>query len=140
MNAVRPLNVPPGNYFVPRPSGNEEMRSPEFKEKMKQGPVMMLTVWPNGQSSMSGSLVLWFLYLIVVATFAAYIAVRTLPVGMDFFHVFRIIGVAAFLGYSAALWQMSIWFRRDWTATIKATVDGLIYAVLTASIFGWLWP
>jgi len=39
-----------------------------------------------------------------------------------------------------ALWQMSIWYRRAWSTTIKATVDGLIYALLTAGTFGWLWP
>jgi len=35
---------------------------------------------------------------------------------------------------------MSIWYRRAWSMTIKATVDGLIYALLTAGTFGWLWP
>jgi hypothetical protein len=42
------------------------------------------------------------------------------------------------MGYFAALWQMSIWYRRAWITTIKATVDGLIYALLTAVTFGWL--
>ena len=140
MNALRPLNIPPGDYVVPRPSGKEEMQSPEFKEKMKNGPVMMITVWPNGQSSMASSLILWFLYLVVVGLFIAYIAARTLPINADFLHVFRLIGVSAFLGYSAALWQMSIWYRRAWLTTMKAAVDGLIYAILTAAIFGWLWP
>jgi len=140
MDILRPLEIPPGDYVVPRPSGREEMRSPEFKEKMKNGPVMMLTVLPNGQSSMGMSLGLWFLYSVVVGFFAAYVAVRTLPVGEDFLHVFRLIGVITFMGYTAALWQMSIWYRRAWLTTIKATVDGLIYALLTAVTFGWLWP
>jgi hypothetical protein len=35
---------------------------------------------------------------------------------------------------------MSIWYRRAWGVTIKATIDGLIYACLTAVAFGWLWP
>jgi Na+-translocating ferredoxin:NAD+ oxidoreductase RnfA subunit len=48
--------------------------------------------------------------------------------------------VTAFVGYAVALWQMSIWFRRAWSTTIKATVDGLIYALLTAGVFGWPWP
>ena len=140
MDALRPLNIPPGDYVVPRPSGREEMQSPEFKEKMKKGPVMMLTVWPNGQSSMGMSLILWFLYSIVIGILAAYSGIRVLPVNSDFLHVFRFFGISAFLGYSAALWQMSIWFHRAWMATIKATIDGLIYAILSAVIFGWLWP
>src|ERR1700752_2622013 len=74
MDALRPLAIPPGDYCVPRPSGREEMRSPEFVEKMKKGPVMMLTVWPNGKTAMGASLVLWFFYSAVIGLFAAYIA------------------------------------------------------------------
>jgi hypothetical protein len=140
MDALRPLDIPPGDYVVPRPSGREEMRSPEFKEKMKKGPVMMLTVWPNGQTPMGTSLTLWFLYSVVVGFFAAYAAGRTLPAGANLLQVYRLTGVTAFMAYTAALWQMSIWYRRAWSTTIKATVDGLIYALLTALIFGWLWP
>jgi hypothetical protein len=44
------------------------------------------------------------------------------------------------MGYAVALWQMSIWYRRAWSTTFKATVDGLVYALLTAGTFGWLWP
>jgi hypothetical protein len=35
---------------------------------------------------------------------------------------------------------MSIWYSRAWINTIKSTIDGLIYALLTAGTFGWLWP
>jgi hypothetical protein len=140
MDALRPLDIPPGDYMVPRPSSREDMRSTEFKEKMNKGPVMMLTVWPKGQTSMGMSLALWFLYLAVIGFFAAYVAARTLPIGADFIRVFRLTGVIAFMGYSTALWQMSIWYRRAWITTIKATVDGLIFALLTAYTFALLWP
>ena len=140
MDALRPLAIPPGDYMVPRPSGREEMRAPEFMEKMKKGPVMMLTVWPTGKTGMARNLISWFLYAVVVGIFAAYVAGRALHAGEEYLHVFRFAGVTAFLGYSLALWQMSIWYRRSWITTIKATVDGLIYALLTAGVFGWLWP
>ena len=71
---------------------------------------------------------------------AAYVAVRALSVGAPYIQVFRFAGTTAFIAYSVALWQMSIWYRRAWSTTIKATVDGLIYALLTAGVFGWLWP
>jgi hypothetical protein len=29
---------------------------------------------------------------------------------------------------------------RSWIRTLKSMFDGLIYALLTASVFGWLWP
>jgi hypothetical protein len=139
-DAVRPLAVPPGDYMVPRPSDMKEMGSPEFQERMKQGPVMVLTVIPNGPATMGKSLALWFLYSLVVSLFGAYVAGRALPVGAPYLQAFRFVGTAAFLSYAVALWQMSIWSHRAWTITIKATVDGLIYALLTAGTFGWLWP
>jgi hypothetical protein len=140
MDALRPLAVPPGDYMVPRPSSTQEMRSPEFAEKMKRGPVMVLTMMPNGPFAMGKNLVLWFVYSAVVEILAAYVAGTALPAGAPYLRVFQFVGVTAFIGYSVALWQMSIWYRRTWRLTIKATVDGLIYALLTAGIFGWLWP
>jgi len=140
MDALRPFAIPPGDYMIPRPSSRQEMRSPEFAEKMKKGPVMILTVWSNGPAPMGKNLALWFLHAAVVGLFAAYVAGRALPVGADYLQVFRFVGATAFMGHAVALWQMSIWYRRAWSTTIKATVDGLIYALLTAGTFGWLWP
>ncbi|HTR82306.1 MAG TPA: hypothetical protein VMM58_11810 [Bacteroidota bacterium] len=140
MDALRPFNIPSGEYMMPRPADRKEMSSPEFAEKMKKGPVVALTVWPNGPASMTSNLVLWFIYSLVIGVFSAYVAGRALPVGAEYLHVFRFAGVAAFLSYSVALWQLSIWYHRPWSTTIKVTVDGLIYALLTAGVFGWLWP
>ena len=140
MDALRPLAIPPGDYFFPRPSSAADMKSPAFADKMKAGPVVVMTVMPSGPMSMGRNLVLWFLYAVVIGVFAAYIAGRALPPGTVYLRVFQFAGATAFIGYSAALWQMSIWYRRSWTTTIKATVDGLIYAMLTAGTFGWLWP
>jgi|SRR5579863_1714570 len=140
LEALRPLAIPPGDYMIPRPSSSQEMRTPEFADKMKKGPVMVVTVMPNGSTSMGRNLILWFIYCAVVGVFAAYIAGRALPAGATYLNVFRFVGTAAFMGYSVALWQMSVWYRRAWTTTIKATVDGLIYALLTGGAFGWLWP
>jgi hypothetical protein len=140
MEALRPLAIPPGDYMVPRPENREALRSPEFLEKLNKGPVIVATVMPNGMMSMGRNLVLWFAYCCVVGLFSAYIAGRALPAGAPYLHVFRFAGAVAFIGYSLALWQMSIWYRRAWSTTIKATVDGLIYACLTAGTFGWLWP
>jgi hypothetical protein len=138
--ALRAVAIPPGDYMVPRPSSRQELSSPAFLDKMKTGPVMMLTAMPNGPMSMGRNLALWFVYCLVASVFAAYIAGRALPPGTPYLQVFRFAGATAFIGYSLALWQMSIWYRRAWTTTLKATVDGLIYALLTAGSFGWLWP
>src|SRR5574341_624754 len=66
MDALRPFAIPPGDYMVPCASNSQELRSPEFAEKLKKGPVMILTVLPSGPMSMGTNLVLWFLYSVVV--------------------------------------------------------------------------
>src|SRR5213083_2780519 len=120
-NALRPLAIPPGDYMIPRPTKREELRSPEFAEKVRQGPNIVMTVLPSGPWPMRRNLTLWFLY--------------ALPVGSPYRAVFHVVAVTAFIGYSVALWQMSIWYARSWSTTAKATVDGLIYALLTAATF-----
>jgi hypothetical protein len=141
MDALRPLNIPAGDYMFPMPSSMKEMKSPEFTEKRRKGPSMVVTVFPTDQViSMGKSLVLWFLYTIVVGIFAAYVTVHAVPIGAEYLQVFRFIGTVAFIGYSLALWQMWIWYNRSWVTTLKSTIDGLIYALLTAGVFGWLWP
>jgi hypothetical protein len=138
--ALRPLAIPPGDYMVPRGMSGAEMRSPEYLDKIKQGPVLVLTVMRNEPFSMGKNLTLWFVYLLAVSIFAAYIAGRTLAPGAEYMRVFQIVSATAFIGYAVALWQMSIWYQRSWSLTLKATLDGLIYALLTGGAFGWLWP
>ncbi|HOX25417.1 MAG TPA: hypothetical protein PLL30_12405 [Candidatus Krumholzibacteria bacterium] len=140
MAAVRPFAIPPGEYMVPRAATMKEMSSPEFVEKLNAGPVMLLSVLPNGRITMGKSLTLWFVYVLVVGIFAAYIASRALAPGADYLRVFQFAGATSFLGYAVALWQMSIWFNRSCKLSLTATLDGLIYALLTAGVFGWLWP
>ena len=140
MNVLRPFAIPPADYMVPHPASREELRSPEFAEKMKSGPVMVLTVLPSGEFSMGRNLAMWFVYIVVVTIIAAYVAGRALGPGEPYLQVFRFVGVTAFAGYALALWQMLIWYHRSTATTLKSTVDGLIYALLTAGVFGWLWP
>jgi hypothetical protein len=140
-DALRPFKVPPGDYFLPHCASAKDRESPESKEKFEKGPVMLITVLKNGMPGMASSLVLWFLYSIVVSFFAAYIASRALGAGAhQYLSVFRFVGAAAFGGYSLALLQGSIWYKRSWSATLKSMFDGLIYAAFTAGTFGWLWP
>ena len=138
--ALRPLAIPPGDYMVPRAASMQDMKSAEFTAKMNEGPVMVVTVMPNGPWAMGKNLAQWFVYSVVVGVFAAYVAGRALPPGAPDLRVFQLVGVTAFMGYALALWQLSIWYRRDWMTTIKSNVDGLIYGLLTAGTFGWLWP
>ena len=116
------------------------MKSPEFLEKMTKGPVAIMTFVKNGPPSMGKSLVLWFIYSLVISIFASYIGFHALGWGASYLSVFRYVGCAAFMGYSLALCQDSIWYSRNWCTTIKSMFDGLLYALVTAGVFGWLWP
>lgn len=140
MAALRPFAIPPGDYMMPRCKGAAEMKSPEYLEKLKQGPVVMMTVLPPGNLSMTGSLVQWFLFCAVVGLFAAYVASRALPAGADYLRVFQLAGTTAFCAYALAQAQQSIWFRRKWSTTFKTMLDGLVYGLLTGGVMGWLWP
>jgi len=126
-------------YFFPYFSF-KEMKSAPVVEKLKRGPVGLLTVLPSGPPAMGKNLVQWFVYCIVISVFAAYLASRTLTPGTGFLEVFRVIGTVAFLGYGAAHAQESIWSGRSWIVTLKHIFDSMIYAALTAGTFGWLWP
>lgn len=140
MDDLRKANLSPGDYHFPRPKDMKDMKTPEFTEKMKQGPVGMLTIMQSGPPTMNKELFQWFVYCIIVGIFAAYVASRAVPMGADYLAVFRFAGVTAFAGYSLALLQNSIWFKRSWAVTFKSMFDGLIYALFTGGIFGWLWP
>lgn len=140
MDALRKFSIPPGDYIVPCPGNPSNMKTPEFQEKWKRGPVVFMTTLPPGPQAMGGQLALWFLYCVVIGVFAAYIAGRVLAPGAPYLDVFRFAGTTAFAGYALALWQNTIWYKRAWTTTLKSTIDGLIYACLTAGTFGWLWP
>ncbi len=140
MDALRGFDIQPGDYVIPCPDSHKEMGTPEFVEKMGKGPVAFMTVMESGPPSMGKSLALWFLYSIVVGILAAYIAGRALGPGAHYLAVFRFVGATAFVGYSLALLQDSIWYHRAWSSTIKSVVDGFVYALLTAGVFGWLWP
>lgn len=140
MDDLRKYNIPPGDYMVPYATDNNERKSEEFKEKMNKGPMFIATVLQAGEMGMGMSLFLWFIYCLIISIFAAYITGNALQPGSDYLAVFRFVGATAFTGYSLALMQNSIWFKKSWSATIKSMFDGLIYALFTAGVFGWLWP
>jgi hypothetical protein len=140
MDALRALNIPEGEYMAPHVSSPKDMKSPEFTGKVEKGPGFMLTIWPGGRPSMTKSLVQWFVFSLIVGVFAAYVTGRALGPGVPYLAVFRFAGFTAFACYCVAGWQDSIWFKRSWGRTLKNTIDGLIYGLVTAGTFGWLWP
>jgi hypothetical protein len=140
LETLRAIGLPPGTYHFPHCEGPKEARSPEHVEKMKTGPLGILTIMPSGVPSMGKYLALWFLYSVVVSFFVAYLAGRTLDSNAPYLSVFRVAGTAAFLAYAMAHTHNAIWKGESWGTTIKFYFDGLVYGLLTAGVFGWLWP
>jgi hypothetical protein len=140
MEAMRRFNIPPGDYAMPCPGSPAAMKDPAFLAKMQRGPIAFFTVLPGGDLSMGSNLAQWFVYCVVVSIFAAYLAGAALPPGADYLAVFRFAGTTAFAAYTMALWQRSIWYKQAWSTNVKSSIDGLVYALLTAGTLGWLWP
>jgi hypothetical protein len=140
LDALRPIALPPGDYFMPRAASGAEMKSAEWKAKVERGPVVLMSVLPNGMFNMGAQLGQWFVFCLVVNLFAGYVASRALAPGASYLDVFRFAGTTAFAGHALGAWPMSIWYRRAWSMTVKSTLDGLIYALFAAGVFGWLWP
>jgi hypothetical protein len=139
MDALR--GTPPGDYMMPHSTGPEMRNDPAFVERMKRGPMAVVTVMQGDMmTSFRNALIGWFVYSLIVSVFAAYVAGRALHPGAAYPEVFRFIGTVAFLGYGMGLAQMSIWYGRKWSTTTKSLIDALIYALLSAGVFGWLWP
>ena len=80
------------------------------------------------------------LFLLLVAFFSAYVSSHVLAPGAHYTEVFRYVGSTAFMGFALGQIPQSIWFKRQWSTTLKHVFDGLIYALLAAGTFGWLWP
>ena len=136
---LRPANLTRGLYVFPFCT-HKDMKSPALIEKYKQGPVGFLTILPNGPPAMPKFLIQWFVFCLLVGFFVAYLAAHTLTPGTDYLAVFRVVGTAAFLAYGLGNLSNGIWKGQTWSATIKEVIDGLVYGLLTAGTFGWLWP
>lgn len=140
MDSLGKFNIPPGDYVIPCVENPKEMKNPEYIKKVTKGPVAFMTIMENGLPNMGQSLFLWFIYSVIVGMFSAYITSIALEPGAQYLSVFRFSGCTAFVGYSLALLQNSIWYKRNWSATFKSMIDGFIYALMTGGTFGWLWP
>lgn len=133
-------NVPPGQYMVPHCADRSQMQHPDHLKKIEEGPVGILVMMPKGNPSMSRNLVQWFVWTLVVSTSVAYVVSRSIPGGVGFTLVFQVGSTVAWMAYSWAYVSEGIWFGRPWSHVAKQIVDGLLYALATGAIFGWLYP
>jgi hypothetical protein len=138
--AIRAGNPAPRQYIIPYASDPKAMQSPEMVQKQIEGPVGVLNLRTPGKTTMGPYLGQWFVFNLVVAFFVAYVAAHTLPAGAAYLEVFRVVGAVTFLAYAAGQFPAAIWMAKPWPVALKDALDGLIYGLVTAGTFGWLWP
>jgi len=139
MAALRAAGVTRGLYHFPFTT-HKEMKLPEVQEKFKQGPVGFVTIFPSGPVNMGKFMGMWFVYCLVIGFFTAYLTGHTVAQGAHYLVVFRVAGTAAFMAYGLGGLANGIWKGLPWSMVAKECFDGLIYGLLTAGTFGWLWP
>ncbi len=140
LQSLRSGGVEPGQYMFPCAGSMKEMGSPEMVQKVQKGPVGWLTVVPPGGFNIGKSLVWWFVYCLVVGVLVAYVGWHGLEPGAAYLRVFQLTGTAAVLGYAVGYLHESIWKGGRWSTTSKFVLDGIVYGLVTAGTFGWLWP
>ncbi|HEV2200787.1 MAG TPA: hypothetical protein VGR73_13280 [Bryobacteraceae bacterium] len=136
---LRAAGLTRGLYHFPF-CQHSEMKSPAIQEKFKQGPVGFITIFPSGPMKMGKFLGMWFVYCLIIGLFVAYLTGRTVAPGEQCLAVFRVAGTAGFMAYGLGILSNGIWKGQPWGMTLKEVFDGLIYGLLTAGTFGWLWP
>jgi hypothetical protein len=137
--ALRGAGLNRGYYMFPYCTP-KEMKSSAMVDKFNQGPVGTITVFPSGPPAMPKFLGMWFVYCLIISFFVAYLTAHTVATGANYLVVFRVAGTAAFLAYGLGQLSNGIWKGQPWGMTIKEVIDGLVYGLLTAGTFGWLWP
>ncbi len=130
--------VAPGQYIYPGTMKPEERTDKEAQKRYQAG--MGFVIVREPQFAMGKQLVSSALYYLVINILVAYLAVSTLPAGAPYLSVFRVAGTAAVLGHAGAIAPNAIWWGNSWSSTIKNIVDGVVYGLLIAGVFAWLWP
>jgi hypothetical protein len=131
-------SVRSGQYAVPMMDWKNT--TPEQRAAAQKGPMASLILRNPSAFSFPKTLILYFVYLLVVCIVVAYLTGITLGPGTDYMRVFRVAGTAGILAFSFNSIADSIWYGKPWPVTIKTIIDGVIFGLLIAGTFGWLWP
>ena len=140
MDAVGKDSPSPGLYHFPYCADMSEMANESMQQKMIKGPVGFLSIFPNGLPNMGKYLSQQFAFFLIGNALIAYCATLVLSAGAEFMTVFRFFSAVGFLAYGWANVPYSIWFGYQWSMTAKYLLDALIYALVVAATFAWLWP
>jgi hypothetical protein len=140
LEAVRSWGLGGGMFMFPF-CDPKERNDPAAKEKLAKGPwgVFLLRAAPWNMGQLLG---LWFFNALIISFIVAYIASHAGLTGerSQYLKVFQVVGATAFLAYGGNAMTDCIWKGRPWSTLPGALFDALVYAGLTAGVFGWKWP
>ncbi|MDX9911523.1 MAG: hypothetical protein RBS39_06820 [Phycisphaerales bacterium] len=137
LDAIRAASLRPGLYFVPWCQGKPK---DEMARLMKSEHWALISILP-GAPSMGRMLGLWFLHLLIASALVALaLSFSSITAGAPYMSVFRITGVIALLAHASGAAPACIWNGQPWSSLPGRIFDGVVYALLTAGTFAWLWP
>jgi len=137
---IRQAQLPAGQYVMPFCGSSKDMQQAETAQKFTEGPVATLIMRPSGMPRIGASLGQWFALTLAISLLAAALATTVLGQGADPRKVFHFFAVISFMSYASGSVINAIWMGKLWAAVAMDALDALIYALLTAAAFAWLWP
>lgn len=140
--ALRASNPVPGKkHVVPYCADMKEMASDAMKKKYAEGPNAVVVFGPTGQPNMGKHLGLWFVWSLVIATVAGFLAARLVgPHAGPALGAAKRVGAITFIAHGFGTVQESIWMYRSWKSSATYFLDAALYALGSAAVFYWLWP
>lgn len=130
----------PGIYNIPHCTDMSQMGDQAMQKKFNDGPVAMISVFPNGMPPMGKLLTQQFIYFLLGCGLIAYVASLVLPIGAEFMQVFVFVAKLGFLTFGFATIPYSIWYGHPWAVTARFLLDALIYALVVGATMAWMWP
>lgn len=137
--AIRAGAPSPGQYVLPHCLDPKEMQTEAMQKKFIEGPIAFLTVRKSGPPTMTGALVMWFIYCLLVAFFAGATAYGIYGAKANPHHTAHLVGLICLGVFIGGSIQAGIWMGKPWKSVAKEVLDGLIYALIAALTFMWLW-
>ena len=129
-----------GVHSIPYCVDPAEMKDQAMQQKFADGPVVFLTVFPDGMPKMGKLMGQQISYFIVSCVLIAYCATLALAPGASYMTVFRFVSSVGFLAFGWAVIPYSIWYGHTWSTCAKFLLDAFIYGLIVAGTFAWLWP
>ncbi len=139
INAIEPLDLKPGLYMYPNCADPKDMKSDAFQARWKSGPWGMITV-RGSAPNFPINLLKCFISYIVIAAMCGYLAGIGLAPGAEYMDVFRVVGTAGILGFCMGSFAGDFFLGKPNRFIITSFIDGVIFALITAGVFAWLWP